>query len=108
MKVPFSEIIVQELFDDVFRIVSTPTFKPLGKSVPAPVRLDNSSFSSDLLLAVNNELFSDITFCCGDGVSIFGHRILLVCSGCDEITRAIEKNERGDIFVDVREVLCAI
>ena len=52
--------------------------------------------------ALNNPMFSDITFHCGSTI-LYAHQILLKCSGNAALDQLITQKQKNFLFIDVQE-----
>ncbi len=56
-----------------------------------------------LLYAVNNKLCSDIIFLCSTNQVIYAHRVLLLCSGCQDFMSLVENKQTNFLFTSIKE-----
>lgn len=78
-------------------------------------KISNDTFSQDLKYAVNNPLYSDIHFIFKDGGVLYGHKILLRCSGSrleylnsfglgfEIFIKLVTESVKNEMIVDLKE-----
>lgn len=70
-----------------------PVMPPAGR---APwIHIKTSTFANELKTLVNNNIFSDVVFICGDGNQLYGHKVVL-CAASSLLRRLFHVPFEGD------------
>jgi len=113
-----TQVGVRAVFDEAIRACLSPANSKKArkknapsKPVPIPpimpaagkapwIYIKTSTFAQELKSMLNNELFSDVTFICGDGQRLYAHKVIL-CSASMLMRRLFHVQNEGDKpFID--------